>query len=212
MRTLAHHHRDLRLSREAVVEPSPVAFGWRLYVLTQPIRYLLADLPLRELSGSDAQPLVRRHLNLSAPQDYAYTAQTWFGFGWRQRHLTAWHLEEAKSFSSPSNEREVAVICAGWPCLSLEGERHFEPQPVTYRFAWLVQESSVREWRFVPLLPIRPGFAVNTLFYAAVFWLPFVVRRWLRARRGLCHRCAFPMGESAVCTECGKALPHRSVG
>ena len=63
---------------------------------------------------------------------------------------------------------------------------------------------------FMPLRPIWPGFAINTLFYAAILWLPFVLRRIIRIRRGLCPACAYPMGESAVCSECGKALPKRA--
>ncbi len=63
----------------------------------------------------------------------------------------------------------------------------------------------------VPLNPIWPGFAVNTLFYAAVLWLlicgPFALRRFIRVKRGLCPACAYPRGESDVCSECGKALP-----
>ena len=31
----------------------------------------------------------------------------------------------------------------------------------------------------------------------------------LRARRGLCPACAYPVGEAAVCTECGKAVSSR---
>ena len=38
----------------------------------------------------------------------------------------------------------------------------------------------------LPLLPVWPGFAVNTAFYAVVLWLlipgPFVLRRFIRAR------------------------------
>ena len=30
--------------------------------------------------------------------------------------------------------------------------------------------------RFMPLRPIWPGFAVNTIVYAALLWLPIVVR------------------------------------
>ena len=41
---------------------------------------------------------------------------------------------------------------------------------------------------------------------------PFVLRRFLRVRRGLCPKCAYPMGESSVCTECGKPLAKRAVG
>ncbi len=35
------------------------------------------------------------------------------------------------------------------------------------------------------------------------------LRRFLRVRRGLCPKCAYPMGESEVCTECGESLPSR---
>ncbi len=65
--------------------------------------------------------------------------------------------------------------------------------------------------RVFPLRPLPLGFAVNTIFYATILWLliaaPFALRRFLRLRRGLCPKCAYPMGESAVCTECGKPLP-----
>ncbi len=67
--------------------------------------------------------------------------------------------------------------------------------------------------RMLPLRPIWPGFAVNTIFYAAILWPlilgPFALRRFLRLRRGLCPKCAYPMGESAVCSECGVELPSR---
>jgi len=66
----------------------------------------------------------------------------------------------------------------------------------------------------LPLRPIWPGFAVNTLSYAAILWLlicgPFVLRRLVRRRRGLCPACAYPMGDSATCTECGRELPSRA--
>ncbi len=78
--------------------------------------------------------------------------------------------------------------------------------------------SSINAWDrrnvveiMIPYAPLWPGFTINTIFYAAILWLlipgPFVLRRFLRVRRGLCPKCAYPMGESAVCTECGKPLP-----
>ncbi len=67
----------------------------------------------------------------------------------------------------------------------------------------------------LPLRPIWPGFAANTLFYAAVLWLlicgPFALRRLVRVKRGLCPACAYPRGESDVCSECSKALPSRHI-
>ena len=65
----------------------------------------------------------------------------------------------------------------------------------------------------LPLRPIWPGFVANTAFYAAILWLlipgPFALRRFIRVKRGRCVKCGYPMGESAVCTECGKAIPRR---
>ncbi len=64
----------------------------------------------------------------------------------------------------------------------------------------------------LPLRPLWPGFALNTLFYATFLWLmipgPFALRRFIRVRRGLCPKCAYPMGESAVCSECGREMPR----
>ncbi|MCI0362376.1 MAG: hypothetical protein L0219_00750 [Phycisphaerales bacterium] len=67
------------------------------------------------------------------------------------------------------------------------------------------------------MLPIWPGFAINTIFYAAILWggwllfaAPGLVRRRRRIKRGLCPACAYPIGASATCTECGKAIPSPS--
>jgi hypothetical protein len=61
--------------------------------------------------------------------------------------------------------------------------------------------------RALPTVPIWPGFAINTIFYAALLWVllfaPGRVRRMIRRRRGLCPACAYPVGTSEVCTECG---------
>jgi len=65
----------------------------------------------------------------------------------------------------------------------------------------------------LPLYPLWPGFAVNTLFYTGVLWMlfagPFALRRMIRRRRGRCAQCAYPIGTSEVCTECGAALQPR---
>ena len=68
-------------------------------------------------------------------------------------------------------------------------------------------------WTFSLLRPTWPAFAINTIFYAALLGLLIygpALRRFLRVRRGLCPKCAYPMGESAVCSECGQALPRAS--
>ena len=84
--------------------------------------------------------------------------------------------------------------------------------------------TSLREWnslygdvfpRTLPLRPIWSGISVNTVLYAAILWVlsggPFFLRRRLRLRRGLCPSCAYPMGASPTCTECGKTLAQGAV-
>jgi hypothetical protein len=73
--------------------------------------------------------------------------------------------------------------------------------------------SQLMEWnrgRLLPLRPLWPGFATNTLCYAALvgllFFGPGRLRRRLRIGRRLCPHCAYPVGGSSVCTECGRPV------
>jgi len=63
----------------------------------------------------------------------------------------------------------------------------------------------------VPQTILWPGFAINTIFYAAILWLLFAIpgfaRRRIRIKRGQCPACAYPIGESPICTECGTPIP-----
>ena len=65
--------------------------------------------------------------------------------------------------------------------------------------------------RVLPRHPIWPGFAVNTIFWAAIIFglirSPLALHRFIRWKRGLCSACAYPIGTSPVCTECGAPLP-----
>jgi hypothetical protein len=64
--------------------------------------------------------------------------------------------------------------------------------------------------RVLPLRPILISFAANTLGYAMVLWAivlgPSATRRIIRRRRHLCPACGYPVGESKLCTECGRAV------
>ena len=108
---------------------------------------------------------------------------------------------------------------AGWPCLALRGLRFNGSTPSARndgQSAWVFQAAIPRPHgrqsqrlfnSQLPFRPLWPGFAINTVFYAVVLWLlfavPFALRRWRRIRRGLCPKCAYPVGTSDVCTECG---------
>ena len=110
---------------------------------------------------------------------------------------------------------------SGWPLLSLRYRTQYVETP---DLPWSDNTPSVlvggiempeaagqfRHGLPLPMTPILPGFLVNTIFYALLLWLlfvaPFAVRRTIRRGRGRCGSCAYPIGVSPVCTECGAVL------
>ena len=130
---------------------------------------------------------------------------------------------------------DANCISAGWPLFSLRGfewtyhpvgDRTIAPK-TSWRMALHIDRNPPRKWsspewtspsaalclESIPLELLPMGFAVNTIVYAAILWLlfaaPFALRRRIRARRGQCPACAYPIGTSNVCTECGKAVTPR---
>jgi hypothetical protein len=109
----------------------------------------------------------------------------------------------------------------GWPFLALATiHRNSILEAKGWQFAVVFEGS--HNWGYglhmlvLPVEPIWPGFAINTVFYAAVLWVliagPGAVRRLVRRRRGRCTRCGYDLrGQVAasgfngkiVCPECG---------
>ena len=142
------------------------------------------------------------------------------GWEYQSTHVPTWSRVQTRPVAGADRTRRLIEDARGWPSLTLscaytsvvavpgfsvvdgiEVKAHPDPNRATIRSISL------------PLRPIWPGFAINTIFYAAILWLlipgPFALRRFLRVRRGLCLKCAYPMGGSAVCSECGGLLPKR---
>jgi hypothetical protein len=114
---------------------------------------------------------------------------------------------------------DISEKTTGWPCLTLRAEAATRTTMQASRIYYsnglrLPGASRTRGSIVLPIMPLWPGFAINTVLYAAVCWLlfaaPFVLRRRLRLRLGRCPNCAYPVGQSPVCTECGK--PVRRTG
>ncbi|MCI0632244.1 MAG: hypothetical protein L0Y44_16495, partial [Phycisphaerales bacterium] len=90
---------------------------------------------------------------------------------------------------------------AGWPMLSVSCEHvHLRDQETT-RLGIRLNDApptatDTMPERFLPYKPIWPGFAINTIFDAAILWFLFAaparLRRWRRIKRGLCPACAYP--------------------
>ncbi len=106
------------------------------------------------------------------------------------------------------------TVRAGWPMRSCLGNA--DRLNETRRWATRVIYPSLivpERWRLLsarprlPRQPIWPGFAINTIFYAAILWLPFaplLLRRYVRVRRGQCIECGYDLrgGDHGVCPEC----------
>ena len=169
----------------------------------------------------------------SVPDHWSKRASTAQGqvFGWRLDQYQGNALEERNGEHWITEHFLINITRVGWPCYALQSEIWYDRVPADavgtpahFRFdgqlrrtLWLhgIPLPSARfgfglqSWKTLPVRPIWPGCAVNTLYYAAVLWLlicgPFVVRRFVRRRRRLCAACGYPIGESGVCSECGKS-------
>ncbi|MCH8259451.1 MAG: hypothetical protein IIC46_04520 [Planctomycetes bacterium] len=107
----------------------------------------------------------------------------------------------------------------GWPLLSLKYEKHWHgavPYPADWGIElWRHRSAAWSSFAVVtlPLRPLWPGFAINTIFYSAVLVLltlgPITARRMIRRKRGHCIKCGYDLrgtsgGDfSTGCPECG---------
>ena len=129
----------------------------------------------------------------------------------------------------------VVNVAVAWGVANILGERTvvtvtYGSPPVTSKHYWPIEEVqgwpmrslreqvpideysstvTVIEFKNAKLAvgPIWTGFAINTIFYAVILWLPFTafkLRRYLRAKRGRCIKCGYDLREtSGGCPECG---------
>jgi hypothetical protein len=100
----------------------------------------------------------------------------------------------------------------GWPLLCLERSRWWDNDKYqAFYFHQMTMWRAQTRNHYVPLRPLWPGFAINTIFYAAVFWVliaaPGAIRRRIRIKRGKCAACGYSLQErvSDKCPECGAA-------
>jgi hypothetical protein len=137
-------------------------------------------------------------------------------------------------FLVPSDVVAFGRVSCGWPSLAMIGDvwkvvaiDHSDRLDLRGQCRYVGAIESIRQpddtFDFIffdlPFLPVRatfPGFAINTIFYAAVLWaglwvvfaVPVKVRRWRRIKRGQCASCGYSLrGHDASggekCPECG---------
>jgi hypothetical protein len=116
-----------------------------------------------------------------------------------------------------------SILSAGWPLLAVRSDEGFlsgrlSARDRPWRFeSWregvVAPDSWVCIHRHLPIMPLFPGFAIDTAFYAAAWWmllftpLPLyrTARRRLRVSRGMCPSCGYDLKGSpgGACPECG---------
>jgi hypothetical protein len=128
-----------------------------------------------------------------------------------------------------SETQRLLLYAMGWPLRTLRC--HYEVidastvelrEGVELRGSLFPPNASLPRVSALPLRPIPAGFAINTIFYAAVLWvlfaIPGVVKRHRRRSRGQCTFCGYDLrgqlpgaeaGVSNKCPECG-CMIHRS--
>jgi hypothetical protein len=103
---------------------------------------------------------------------------------------------------------------AGFPCLAMTGRCHMTTRDYVVHWTglWNPPTTLLGDVHLaLPLEPIGPGFAIDTLFYAAIWGgvlFGFAsAKRAIRRRRGRCPMCGYDLrgapGLAAGCSECG---------
>ena len=192
-----------------------VAVAWGYWL---PMHFKLAGYSVRRLSETEARSI----WDQNAPADWPISEDVQ-GFKIQSVAYDVDSVEHGHGYKTPAALDLSIVRCReGWPCRSMRSIEAFvfdSPEPLSARLVTKIEftagsdELTALHVNLV-LTPLWPGFAINTLFYAAILWLPFAgfrfVRRRIRTRRGQCPACAYPIGTSDVCTECGRTLPSPS--
>jgi hypothetical protein len=122
----------------------------------------------------------------------------------RGEDWAGWPMRSMMSVNEGVVGAESAVISAG---INIEPAHGIKDGIVLMPRAGVVD---FKGWRALPLRPMWPGFAVSTLFHAALLgalWYgPGAVRRRVRRARGACACCGYDLRGSVLssaCPECG---------
>jgi hypothetical protein len=126
--------------------------------------------------------------------------------------VPGWSRASAPPDETDYDQRAVWEDARGWPMLCLVsysadfGGRADAPWAIDFG----ATQGPMGLRRVLPLRPIGTGFAVSTVFWATVLWSialgPTATRRFVRRRRHRCPFCGYPIGESRLCTECGRSV------
>jgi len=209
-----------------------VAWGVGLAFASPTERYRFGDAPSHEggfwrftehrAAGRTALWWLPEHERLTPkrflPVEYLATPPSWTTVDWSKG---------PDRILYDANVAATVEDACGWPCRAMlrradiwigsRNGRGTSESKTKWTYAVIVPQApsamSILEaheaYRALALSPIWPGFAINTVFYAALLWLlfaaPFALRRRRRINGGLCPKCAYDLRatQAGVCPECG---------
>ncbi|MCH7849165.1 MAG: hypothetical protein IIB53_12465 [Planctomycetes bacterium] len=194
-----------------------VAVAWGC-VVAVPIALRPAEITIQELSADYQQvqcvqrafgrtretwgeryalPVV---IDSGSPFGQRPAVSSWERTGWPMRALYCSTSAHELAYTTDGGE----VLAAG-----SEGKIDQGIELSPERFAVSSSPLRVSTWRALPLRPLWPGFAVNTIIYAVILWLltfcPFTLRRCIRRKHGQCTKCGHDLrgADHPACPECG---------
>lgn len=125
----------------------------------------------------------------------------------------------ATGYLKESEQFQIEEVQSGFPMLSMS--RVIPLCPPGYSMAFSVWSAGIAvdsrlatssDWTSwgLPLLPLWPGFVVDTLLYGVcalgIHFIPDFVRRTTRKRRGCCTGCGYELVGLVKCPECGSEV------
>lgn len=130
-------------------------------------------------------------------------------------------------YGSADGSRLESRLVVGWPMKALLSKRRLAEWGVTENpidtpgefISWEQGVVAPRSWQFLhdclPVFPLWSGLLLDTIFYAAAWWVVIFApmslyragRRQVRVSRGMCGSCGYDLRGSTggVCPECGNA-------
>lgn len=172
--------------------------------------------PLASLTAAKAKAMqkIMREANPTPP--------IWPAFGERSWGVTVRGVHPADLTQQRTTGPYITVhVECGWPMRCITARSDYMPgvqggwQDRDHVLALAPRPGATGRWvtREMPLGILWPGLLMNSLFFACVVAVPFVVPRALihrrRSKQNRCPRCGYPRGKSEVCTECGARLASK---
>jgi hypothetical protein len=163
-------------------------------------------------------PLIAKILG-ETPTCGTRTAHESLRIGWRRTGIEQEYFLPSRRGSKSSITvagNSIPAVNAGKYSVSMSKRVDCGWPSYSVRVDLVLATTTGQPFRYEEFRPIWPGFAINTIFYAAMLWLlwfaPGKIKRFIRVHRGRCPACGFIIapGTAAAsggpCSECGHLL------